>query len=312
MIFGGDNLKYYIGIDGGGTKTAVVIGKNDGIPLKTIKKTGCSHKVIGIDGVVKLITESIKEITQSIESSMDECAGCCIGLPCYGEAPEVDAEITEKLKKDLSPIPLYIVNDCVVGWAGSLECQEGVHLVAGTGAIAYARRNDGKEARSNGWSEFFSDEGSCYWVGKEAMSLFAKEADLRKPKGALYEIVSKELGLKNDTDFIDIVEQNYVPYRHKVASFQIFAANAALAGDAEAKKLYVKAAECLADSANAIIKQLGWENKNVPVSYYGGLFKSSDLILKPLKECLDKINCTLIPPKRTAVEGALLLCIKFF
>ena len=305
-------MKYYIGIDGGGTKTAITIGKNDGIPLNSIEKTGCSHKSIGVDAVVTLLTDGVREITQSINISMDECAGCCIGLPCYGESPDADAEITEKLNEMLSPMSVYIVNDAVVGWAGSLECREGIHLVAGTGAIAYARSEDGREARSNGWSEFFSDEGSCYWVGKQAMSLFTQEADGRKSKGALYEIVRKELGLKNDTDFIDIVEQTYAPYRHKVASFQLFAKKAALAGDAEAKKLYERAAQYLADSANAIMKQLGWENKNIPVSYYGGLFKSGDLILNPLNECLKALNCTMVAPKRSAMEGALLLSIKYF
>ena len=302
-------MKYYIGIDGGGTKTAIVIGKADGIPLKTIEKTGCSHKSIGVDAVVTLLSDGVREITQSINISMDECALCCIGLPCYGESPGADAEITEKLLKALSPIPVHIVNDAVVGWAGSLECQEGIHLVAGTGAIAYARTKDGREARSNGWSEFFSDEGSCYWMGKQAMSLFAQEADGRKPKGALYEIVCKELGLKNDTDFIDVVEQTYAPYRHKVAAFQLFAKEAALAGDTEAQKLYAEAAQCLADSAYGIMKQLGWENKSIPVSYYGGLFKSGDLILNPLRQRLKEINCTLTPPKRSATEGALLLSI---
>lgn len=312
MIFGGDVLKYYIGIDGGGTKTAVVIGKNDGICLKTIEKSGCSHKSIGIDGVVALITESIREITQSINVSVNDCSGCCIGLPCYGETPESDAEITEKLKLAFPNIPMLIVNDVVVGWAGSLECREGIHLVAGTGAISYGRSDDNREARANGWSEFFGDEGSCYWVGKQAMSLFSQEADGRKPKGALYEVIRNELELKNDIDFIDIVEKTYSPYRHKVASFQLFAEKAALAGDAEAKKLYAQAAQYLADSAYAIIKQLGWENKNIPVSYYGGLFKAGDLILSPLKECLKVINCTMMPPKHTAVEGALLLSIKNF
>lgn len=303
-------MKYYIGIDGGGTKTAVAIGKNDGVVLKTIEKSGCSHKSIGIDGVVNIISDSIREIAQSIDVSIDDCAGCCIGLPCYGEAPDADSEITEKLKMTYPHIPMHIVNDVVVGWAGSLECGEGVHLVAGTGAISYGRNDEGKEARANGWSEFFGDEGSCYWVGRQAMSLFSQEADGRKPKGALYEIIKNEFRLKNDIDFIDIVEKNYAPYRHKVASFQLFAAKAALEGDAETKKLYEKAAQYLADSAYTVVKQLGWENKNIPVSYYGGLFKTGDLILTPLKECLEKINCTMVPPKRTAVEGALLLAVK--
>ena len=303
-------MNYYIGIDGGGTKTAIVIGKEDGIVIKTIEKSGCSHKVIGIDAVVTLLSQGVKEITEGIGITLSDCGGICIGLPCYGEAPEADVEITEKLKQALSPIPVSIVNDAVVGWAGSLECSEGVHLVAGTGAIAYAQRSDGKEARSNGWNEFFSDEGSCYWVGKQAMALFAQEADCRKPKGALYDIVRKELSLENDNDFIDIMEQDYIPLRHKVASFQMFASKAAAAGDQEAVKLYETAAQHLADSAAGIIRQLGWENKTVPVSYYGGLFKNGDLILNPLKECLAAFNCILTPPKRIAVEGALLLAIK--
>lgn len=305
-------MKYYIGIDGGGTKTAITIGKDDGVPLHTIEKTGSSHKHIGIDGVVKLISESVTEITQSIGVSIEDCGGCCMGLPCYGEAPKADAELEAKLKEALAPIPVYLVNDAVVGWAGSLECAEGIHLVAGTGAIAYARTDDGKDARSNGWSEFFGDEGSCYWVGKQTMSLFTKEADGRRPKGALYEIISKEFNLKNDIEFIDIVEQEYVPHREKVASFQFFAEKAALSGDAEAKKLYVEAAQHLADTALGIIRQLGWENRTVPVSYFGGLFKAGDLILSPLREKLSAINCTMAPPKRTAVDGALLLSIKTF
>ena len=149
-------------------------------------------------------------------------------------------------------------------------------------------------------------------MNKETMSLFAKEADGRKPKGALYDIIYEELGLKNDFDFIDVMERDYIPYRHKVASLQLFAKKAALKGDEEAKKLYVAAASQLADSAKGIISQLGWEGRNVTVSYFGGLFKNGELILNPLKEMLDKLNCTMTTPKHTAVEGSLLLCIKIF
>jgi N-acetylglucosamine kinase-like BadF-type ATPase len=309
---GGDTLKYYIGIDGGGTKTAFVIGNSDGLVLKTIEKSGCSHRSIGIDAVVSLIKKGVREILQGVGALPKECAGCCIGLPCFGEFPRADIKIKEKLDEALYPIPVYIVNDAVVGWAGSLECNEGIHLVAGTGALAYARCDDGREARSNGWSEFFSDEGSCYWVGKQAISLFAMEADGRREKGALYDIVKEELDINNVIEFIEIIERDYAPRRHTVASFQIFAKKAALAGDEEARKLYVEAAKHLADSAYGIIKQLGWEGRKINVSYFGGLFKSGALVLEPLKKYLDEIGCTMSPPKRTATEGALLLSIKNF
>ena len=97
-------MNYYIGIDGGGTKTAFVIGKDEGTPIKIIEKSGCSHKSIGIDNVINLLTDGVREIIQSVNISIDECMGCCIGLPCYGEAPDADLEITERLKSELSPI----------------------------------------------------------------------------------------------------------------------------------------------------------------------------------------------------------------
>ena len=71
---------------------------------------------------------------------------------------------------------MKIVNDSVVGWAGSLGLSSGINLVAGTGSIAYGRNDAGEEARAGGWDERFSDEGSCYWLGMKSLELFQKKA----------------------------------------------------------------------------------------------------------------------------------------
>ena len=44
----------------------------------------------------------------------------------------------------------------------------------------------------------FSDEGSCYWLGKKALELFSKESDGRVKKGKLLEIFRYNFNLKND------------------------------------------------------------------------------------------------------------------
>ena len=54
-------------------------------------------------------------------------------------------------------------NDMMCGWAGSLLCRDGISIVAGTGSICYGERG-GATARSGGWGELFSDEGSAYWI----------------------------------------------------------------------------------------------------------------------------------------------------
>ena len=130
-------MSWFIGVDGGGTKTSFAIGTKNGDPINTITYPGCSYNEIGKDAVCELLYNGISELLKSVNANFSDCVGCCIGLPCYGENSDMDKAIEEQLREALNPIPVKIVNDGVVGWAGSLECQEGIHLVAGTGAIAF-------------------------------------------------------------------------------------------------------------------------------------------------------------------------------
>lgn len=298
--------QYYIGVDGGGTKTAIALARSSQPPLAVFTGDGCSYQMLGIDGAVSVIVQGVDTLLRQASAARTECFGCCIGLPCYGEDTQQDTVLTEKLQAALAPIPVHIVNDVEVGWAGALECGEGIHLVAGTGSIAFAKNAAGETARCGGWNEFFGDEGSCYWIGREAMSVFTKEADGRLPKGSLYEIVHQALSLTDDMDFIDLVIKEYVPYRDKVASFQRYAAQAALAGNAAALNLYDRAAKELAQMVYGLCVQLHLPEGTL-VTYSGGLFQTGELILRPLRAEVSALHCELQAPKRSALEGALLL-----
>ncbi|MBQ9860567.1 MAG: ATPase [Clostridia bacterium] len=305
-------MAWFIGIDGGGTKTAFAIGKEDGAAVRCLQRSGCSYQEIGADAVVDLLTEGVQTLLAEAGVTATDVAGCCIGLPCYGENQKMDRYMEETLAAALAPIPVRVVNDGVVGWAGSLECAEGIHLVSGTGSIAFGCGKDGKILRTGGWCEFFGDEGSCYWVGRQAMSLFSKEADGRAPKGALYDIVRSAFAVEEDFDIIEIILRDIAPHREKVAAFQIYAMQAAVAGDEAARNLYGQAASELAQLVCGIKEQLTWSEDVVTVSYFGGLFKTDDLILQPLSEILAAKGCRLQQPKHTATEGALLLAIETY
>lgn len=305
-------MNWFIGIDGGGTKTAFAISKKDGTPVHVLIRNGCSYQEIGLENVISLLEEGITSLLEETGITKDECAGCCIGLPCFGENDLMDKEIQLQIENMLAPIPVLIVNDGIVGWAGSLECQEGIHLVSGTGSIAFGCGADSSFARSGGWTEFFSDEGSCYWVGRKAMQLFSKEADGRIPRGALYDIVRKAYNLDGDFEFVEKILDTIAPYRDKVADFQRLALDAAIAGDAAAQDLYRQAALELSQIVSGVKSQLIWSDKPVKVSYYGGLFHAGEYILKPLEDSLLALGCTLQKPLHSATEGALLLAIKNF
>lgn len=305
-------MKRFIGVDGGGTKTAFALSYADGIPTRTLSTTGCSYQSLGVEAAVQVVGEGVRELLALEETEANDCAGCCIGMPCYGENPEMDKILLAGLAKLLAPIPVYVVNDVEVGWAGSLECREGIHIVAGTGSIAFGRGRDGRSARCGGWNEFYGDEGSCYWVGRQAMGLFSRESDGRAVRGPLYDIVQREFGLMNDFYFTDVIRERWAPFRAKVAAFQIYAYQAAQAGDAAAASLYGAAARELALMVKTLRDSLPFSSGEIEVSYSGGLFKAGELVLRPLRREIEALGCVLKPPGRSAIEGALLLAIDHF
>ena len=302
-------MQYYIGVDGGGTKTAIAAAGQDASALAFTKTGSASWREYGIANVVNNIKQAIETLPFGKEDSI---AGIAFGLPCYGESVEGDQELEQALHGAFSGIPLYITNDVEVGWAGSLGLLPGVNVVAGTGAIAFGKNQAGKAARSGGWSEFFGDEGSCYWLGRRVMELFSKQSDGRMERDALYETVRSALALTNDFDFIDLMHDAYINQRDKVASLQILGMQAALAGSKSAKALYVEAAAELCLLVRAIRDNISLENEPFLVSYTGGLFQVGDLILPQFTKGIAELGGKVALPQFGPAEGALLLAFSEF
>src|SRR5207247_7094150 len=114
------------------------------------------------------------------------CAGLAGFYPPWHRA-ELRAAIREKLSVECSvlsietgaltpntqhPTPI-LVPDLEIAWAGGLAARAGVVLVGGTGSVAYGRNAAGRGARAGGWGYLAGDEGSAYWIGREALAAVA-------------------------------------------------------------------------------------------------------------------------------------------
>ncbi|MCL2828658.1 MAG: ATPase [Oscillospiraceae bacterium] len=302
-------MQYYIGVDGGGTKTAICAAAQDASTLFSAITGSASWREYGIEPVVRNIKEVIGSFPLEGEGQI---AGIAMGLPCYGESEEGDRDLEKAVREAFPNTPLYLTNDVEVGWAGSLGLASGVNVVAGTGAIAFGKDEKGKTARSGGWSEFFGDEGSCYWMGRKVMELFSKQSDGRMPQDVLYTTVRSELGLRSDLGFIDLMHDNYIINRDKVASLQLLANKAALAGSPSAKSLYCDAADELILLVKAICDRLHFTKRPFLVSYSGGLFKAGDLVLDRFSKGVAETGGSLYAPQFEPMHGALLLAFEQF
>lgn len=302
--------KYYIGIDGGGSKTKFICFDQAGWECGTATTIGTYCAQDGIDAVLNRLKDGISRCLP--EETTDVLIG--FGMPAYGENRELDALAEKKIREAFSPTQIYIDNDSAIGWAGSLAMEPGISVVAGTGSIAYGRDSSGRTERCGGWHEFFSDEGSGYWLGKQLLQLFSQQSDGRLPKTALYDLVRSELELNDDFDIISLVNQRYTRSRKDTAALQKMLLEAARRDDPHAISCYDRASEELSKLIVTVLNKLDFpEGEKVTVSFQGGLFSIPDLIRNPVAQ---KVSTAAVPreinfcqPKLDPCRGAVLLAI---
>lgn len=299
-------MGYYLSVDGGGSKTAYLITDQAGRVCSSYVTQGCTYSVMGKEMVCRILSEGAEASVQMAGISPEDLAYVVWGISCFGEYEEMDRYLTGKLT-ELFPCMAYFCNDVEIGLAGSLLLHSGIHVVAGTGAIVMGRDQKGRIARSNGWHEDFSDEGSGYWLGLKTLSLFARQADLRERRSFLYEKVRERYHLGSDMDIVVFYQQNLRGKRKETAAMQELLLEAAKAGDESAVRLYDAAASELAQSVKGVARQLGLMEEAAQVSYCGGIFHCGAFILEPFSQYLKQMGFVLKPPALSPLGGGILL-----
>jgi N-acetylglucosamine kinase-like BadF-type ATPase len=291
-------------VDGGGTKTRLVLVDADGEVAASHIAPGCDHLQIGIEGVRDVLVAGLSALLAQARIEASAIAYAFFGLPAYGEDNAVQP-ILDALPQPLLGHDRYRCgNDMVCAWAGSLAGADGINIVAGTGSIGYGERR-GKSARAGGWGEIFSDEGSAYWIAARGLNVFSRMSDGRLPRGPLHEGFSSKFHLERDLELCAALAHDHS--RAKIASLSPLVAGAAHAGDAWAVSIFDDAARELAAIAEAVRQALAYEHDEwVPISHSGGVFCCGELILRPLTKHL-AAHCRtyrLIAPVLTPAFGA--------
>ena len=272
----------YLGIDGGGTKTALVLIDREGAIRATHLAPGSYYLAIGLDALGTLLEDGVNAVLAKAGLRAEDVDFTFLGLPAYGEDTALIGALSRLPGKFLRADGYLCGNDMVCGWAGSLLCRDGISIVAGTGSICYGERK-GAAARSGGWGELFSDEGSAYWIACRGLNLFARMSDGRAARGALYEIVRLGLNITEDLDLCGHIYSRLKGDRARIAQLSKWVTQAARQGDDQAMGVVRDAARELALMVDATRRQLGFEvAEPAAVSYSGGVFDNvGSMFLEP-------------------------------
>jgi N-acetylglucosamine kinase-like BadF-type ATPase len=304
-------VRTFLGVDGGGSKTAFMLIDETGRLLASHTEGSAYYLEIGWDELRSMLARGIRATLERGAVSPENLDFAFIGLPAYGEDSKLLAQLDALPSPPLVPGRYRCGNDAACAWAGALACADGINLVAGTGSIGYGEYG-GHAARAGGWGELFSDEGSAYWIAREALSLFSRMSDGRDERGPWYEMARVHFELKSDLDLCAAIYGDGRTGRSQIATLAPLVARAATAGDAQVVALFARAADELAGIVDAVYGQLDIPpHASVDVSYSGGMFNERKLILDPFLARLSKdAKYLAAPPRLPPMAGAALYAAK--
>lgn len=265
----------FLGVDGGGTKTAYALIDASGRILARHVGPSVSHLAEGFARATELLIGGIATTLEMAAIAPSKLAFAFVGLPAYGEDSATTSTMDAMPAALLDATRYRCGNDTVCSWAGSLACEDGISVIAGTGSIAYGEYA-GRNARAGGWGELIGDEGSAYWIAREGLNLFSRMSDGRAARGPLYELVRARFGLTIDLDLCSRIYGESGRVRSVFAQFALLVHEAAQAGDLQALKIFDRGAKALIECVMAVRRSLAApEGEIIPVSHSGGVFNGA-------------------------------------
>lgn len=268
---------YFLGVDGGGSKTAFCVLDRHGEIRAHHRGPSCNYLSVGMDAVESVLTEGIGAVCRDAGIAADDLQFAAFGIPGYGEITD-DTDTLDAMPAGILGHDRYCcMNDMVCGWAGSLGAVDGINIVAGTGSLTYGEYQ-GRHTRCGGWGWRFGDEGSAYWIGNWGLNLFTRMHDGRQSRDVLYDLFYEQLELHDAGDVIARFLR-CASGRQKIAELAMIVLQAAEAGDAGAWAIAKQAAQELALLVDVTRQRLAFdETEPVLVSYSGGVFNSETMV----------------------------------
>jgi N-acetylglucosamine kinase-like BadF-type ATPase len=269
----------FLGVDGGGTKTAYAVIDAGGRVCAQHVGPSVSHLVAGFAHAEQVLLDGIQAVLAKAQLTAGDLTFSFLGLPAYGEDSATLDRMNSLPSALLKRGRYRCDSDMVCSWAGSLACADGISVIAGTGSMAYGEYQ-GRTARCGGWGEIIGDEGSAYWIAREGMNLFSKMSDGRAPRGPLYDLVRQRLEISADLDLCAHVYGVEVNTRSAFAQFAPLVHDAARAGDAQAVAIFHRAAAELIACVLATRRSLQIADEAiVAVSHTGSVLEGATILL---------------------------------
>ena len=186
-------MAYFVGIDSGGTKTECWLGDETRILGKaktaTVKLTRVSQEV-----ATARLHELLAEVSAQSGVPLSAVTRTCVGIAGYSIAEVRDW--AHRVVSETVAGEVIVCGDEEIALDAAFRGGPGILVIGGTGSGVIGRCSDGTRYKAGGWGPGIGDEGSGFWIGREAVRR-AFEALDREESTTLLEAIRTAWGVKD-------------------------------------------------------------------------------------------------------------------
>ena len=293
-------MKYYLGIDGGGTRTTAAVSDENGKII--IKKQGktINFYSVGMKTARNNLDSLVSEICKELDC--DGFEGVFVG--CSALDDKADEATLKALCGNIRTKAIEMNSDLYIALKsmGDIECP--CVAVCGTGSMAIGTDKDGNTVVSGGWGHIIGDEGSGYALAINALKVCCELCD-QGEASPLLDAAESYFGVSDFRKAIDII---YSPETTKDALAGFAADIGKLAQtDNTAKDIVISEAKAFAKTVLILLDKIGCCSA---LGLYGGIFVHNSFFTEAFKSNIKSvypdidIKLLTVPPEESALELA--------
>lgn len=293
---------YYIGIDGGATKTLVALGDNLGTMIEVIKLGATNYHAMGVETTKDTLKEALDTITRNNKIGIAQIKKICFG----GAGIDTDegVKIMTNIFRDIGyKNELTIVNDSLIALVGANDGYHGGVVIGGTGSVAIGVDDDGKTHKVGGWGHILDDRGSGYAIARDALYRIMSYHDGRGRETLLWDGVKERLKIESPEEISDFVYDSQTK-KHDIADLATIVIGL-YDKDEVATEIIEEAVASLQRLIVTLAKNIGKDRFSMAL--YGSIIVKNDKFRERLTELVNEQypNIKLHLPLKEAYRGAL-------
>lgn len=294
-------MALFLGIDGGGTHTRVVLGDETRILARAV---GGSIKPLRVsrEQARSNMAAVLTDVASQSGADLRQVAASCVGTAGL-RLPQTDGWMREILSASAGGA-IIVCGDEEIALDAAFTGGAGVLTMAGTGSNTLGRTSTGELLTVGGWGPALGDQASGYWIGHQALRAALRAKDFGQPTP----ILERVLALWNAPDLSELVNM-----AHAAPDFSLLAplvVTCAEEGDAVALEVLELGGRLLGEDAAEAFRHVRRAEPGQPmpgIAFTGSILEKVAFVRQSLMDTIRRALPTvrILPEAVDPLMGAL-------